>query len=225
MAPIPKRVKTMEEEQISTAWRVFAYNVSIGGLIELYQAKQKSIRWLWIIALLAAMASIFYHAYLLVVNYFAQRLAFQIIPTSKLVIPFPNVTACVPAGINKTFALENLKIPARVQKVLRNLTKEKRRQFMEQAVLLVSFSMENMVDFSFTPSSPFYREYGQVTAKTHDEFVGGMSQFFRDSVASCEDSITNCFYAGIQYDCCKNSVFKLGEGGPCFEMPVRLFSF
>lgn len=213
-------VRKYEREKRKRAWKNFAENVSIAGILELYQAAYSSVRWLWRITLLGALVSIVYHTSQLIYAFCQQGPGFQVIHTSTMIIPFPNVTPCVPAGINKTFALQNLKIPYQVHKTLAKLPRDKRQEFIDRAIQFVSYSMENMADLDFNPTSPLYREMHRVTTATTDEFPGGSQKFAHSSVARCEHTITECYFAGMRYNCCENSVLKLADGGPCFELPV-----
>lgn len=82
-------------------------------------------------------------------------------------------------------------------------------------------SMRFVIERSFTQTNPLYVTYNHIITESLNAFPHSLAGMSRNGLfVSCENIVSNCWYAGQRHDCCQDAVLQIDEDGPCFDLGV-----
>lgn len=195
----------------------FAHKVSIGGLLETYQAKIRAEKLMWYVALICACFGVVYSSYNIAKKFIYQPAIYMDTEVSGGQAPFPDISICAPEAIDKALARGKLIISEKVKQSI------KKHGFDVETIasLTMEFSTMKVIKPKYNDTTHFLIH--KIAADSLNSFSGGFPEYVQSVYLPCEAILLNCSFDGEPFDCCNVSHLVPADDYLCYYIAVSAF--
>jgi hypothetical protein len=204
-----------EKDKLGKAVQLFAERVTIAGVYDLYRAKYRSEKAMWILALIFVCFAIIFTSRNLVLQHLHQSKVYNYYPMANRVPPFPSVSVCGPQSIDKKKFRQLLIIPNKT----RELVEKNKRDLNAIIDFTLDFWSYDRLPVDITDSI-LAKATNQIMAATVKEIPWGITGFYLSVYPKCEQSLSGCSFYGKKFDCCSVAKLSFTEDSICYYFDV-----
>lgn len=199
------------------AVKSFAENVSITGLREACTESVKSIRYMFIIALIAALSMIVYQSIMIEQQYQKQETVFSDSETLNRHAPFPNVTICLPVSVDQNGFRREMVISSKADYLMKkhNITDNDVSDFLNGVLDHESKSGDL--------NSVLFRVTKEIADATQQSLLKRNESFSKFIFLPCTKYLlSNCAFGGVSFDCCDATRTVALMTSSCLQISVSI---